>query len=927
MSGPVTALIEQRLLATIREKSLLVWLDADGAWTPYVDALLPRAKDLGFTVLAFRGSYLELMLAMRNEATGADKPPLVLHLPGLSDESVRKTPALELYLSGFRFEHNLASVVKDAGSGRVPQADLEQFVSRPELTLASADAFLGEADRPRDDSQRSLIATMEAAPFLAYLPSAQKDGLLTEALEARAKTLFGFSKGLSNAETLDDAVREWLLCVEFVDDLRRSPREARLQSLKALDAKTIARCREQATRWRRESPADYRQRADRYEAHLGVELQSAPEDLGRVDTFRFEAKVIYRGAVEALRRGDWKRVLDWHRAHEEGAGFWATEEQPRRLAWQLVEHAALLGQALSDAPRPLEKVETHEEALEHYTRLAAPVDTRQRQFEQRHRALYGPALPDLTALDEAFDSLREKYRSWAGQLAKDWNDVCRRVGPLPSDELRQRSLFMQTVLPLVGPRSKTAVFLVDALRFEMAQELVQLLGSNVTTELRARLAELPTITSVGMNVLAPVERDGRVKPVVKDGTFRGFQSGEGQVLTPADRAKWMGTRASVRQLALSLDDVRTTGEEKLRNQVAQAGLVVVHSQELDTAGESGLGAAHFESVLRDLSLAYSKLEAAGVSQFVFTADHGFLLGRRERRETFGSRGMADRRHAWSDEERKDQGYLHVSFEQLGYEGKGFLVFRDDVDEFNRGQPLSDFSHGGNSLQERVIPVLKVTRKSAHREQLRFVAKVEPLDGLMGLHRVRLRVEPKKEEGQAPLTFATTQPVEVVLRARGAAGIDVILKEVVHGEARGGAVALEPSSERWAEVLFEFAGLTDERVELEVLVTGDESSVANPGRAYTVTQRSGGLKAAPPAQPSRAEGWGERLGDASAGKAFDHLEKYGSLTELELTHLLGGPRQARAFAMRFDEHKTRLTFEVVITHTADGKRYERVGSAT
>ena len=162
--GPVTALIEQRLLAANRDKGLVVWLDADGAWTHYVDALIPRAKELGITVLAFRGSYLELIVAMRSEATGVDKPPLVLHLPGLTDEAVKKTPALELYRAGSRFEHNLASVVRDAGNGRVPKADLDQLLATPGLTLASADAFLGDAARPRDDSQRSLIATMEVRP-------------------------------------------------------------------------------------------------------------------------------------------------------------------------------------------------------------------------------------------------------------------------------------------------------------------------------------------------------------------------------------------------------------------------------------------------------------------------------------------------------------------------------------------------------------------------------------------------------------------------------------------------------------------------------------------------------------------------------------------------------------------------------------------
>jgi hypothetical protein len=67
------------------------------------------------------------------------------------------------------------------------------------------------------------------------------------------------------------------------------------------------------------------------------------------------------------------------------------------------------------------------------------------------------------------------------------------------------------VAPLLKGGERTALFVLDALRYEMALELRdELENAALQFDLRARLAELPTITAVGMNVLAPVARDGRL---------------------------------------------------------------------------------------------------------------------------------------------------------------------------------------------------------------------------------------------------------------------------------------------------------------------------------------------------------------------------------------------------------------------------------
>ena len=76
---------------------------------------------------------------------------------------------------------------------------------------------------------------------------------------------------------------------------------------------------------------------------------------------------------------------------------------------------------------------------------------------------------------------------------------------------------------------------------------------------------------------------------------------------------------------LTLEEVVSRDSASLKRSVAQARLVVVHSREIDNAGEKGVGPAVFDHVMQKLRAAWRLLRDAGVRRFVFTSDHGFLL--------------------------------------------------------------------------------------------------------------------------------------------------------------------------------------------------------------------------------------------------------------------------------------------------------------
>ena len=96
-----------------------MWLDRYGHYTAFVDELTRRhaAGELSFPVVGYRGSFLELMLALEPYGSELQPERVLVHLPGHDEMSVRKTPLLELYELGFRYRKALSTLVEQAATG------------------------------------------------------------------------------------------------------------------------------------------------------------------------------------------------------------------------------------------------------------------------------------------------------------------------------------------------------------------------------------------------------------------------------------------------------------------------------------------------------------------------------------------------------------------------------------------------------------------------------------------------------------------------------------------------------------------------------------------------------------------------------------------------------------------------------------------
>ncbi|MCF8140150.1 MAG: BREX-6 system phosphatase PglZ [Cyanobium usitatum Tobar12.5m-G36] len=1001
--GPISTALEAELRKQVQQNGIVIWLDRDGLYSQLVAELQAQRTDgeLPYAVHGFRGSHLALMLELDAVAAGSDPPRLLIHLPGYTEDTVKETPLLGLYRSGVRYRKALDTLIREAAAGHVPAEKIEEFLASEPETLAMADGWL-EAQLQADggglyeqirsspvvevveqllsggslcrqinsaDARDQFLRAMEASlalprnwqrPASAPIPevdatddlgSAISNAVMSALTQVVFEPAHWESGRPASKQQLDDLafiVASWALVVEYVHDLKRAPQGTATEVAKAIPARLVTSCRELASHLRLRHTAFYQRTADETELLLTEERQMArAEDLGRIDTFRFEESTVLDAALDALHGREFSSAAQWaaQRLSSDGKqqsdSFWLQQNPARHETWQLIAAAARLGVAINKAGDLQLNTPSLEKAVAAYVERGAAVDQAHRLLEQRRLTALAPQIPAFERLLVELDGLRQLWRHWADRWAIAFNALCKEHGFLSCPGLQQRQLFHDEVEPLIRDSRRCAVFLVDALRYEMAIELFRQLedtpASNV--QLKARLAELPTITAVGMNVLAPVVSQGRLSPSLSSndgGAIQGFRAGEFLVTNPDTRLRAMQARtASGTCLKLSLEEVTSLKADTLKKKVEQARLLMVHSREVDDAGEKGVGLDVFERVLRDLRSAWQRLRTAGVRNFVITSDHGFLLneGAPPALRSHGSKTTPSRRHVFRPHAANHDGEVRVALADLGYQGvEGQLMMPEDTAVFDTGKHDMRFVHGGNSLQERLIPVLTIE----HREKpggstQQYQVLAQPKPGLGDYLCLEIQV---KTVEQLALAFGGRSRIELALQCPDNADLQVELSQARGAAQVKDSVIQAPVGEAF-ELFFRLIGSSQEKVRVEVFHPSgtDQVTPCIPEARFLVTalstarQRpSDGATQQPAPAPatgpdSTSPPWLETLSDdEKIRQLFAHLAAHGAITEPEVAAMLGSPRAARRFSLQVDDLASRAPFSVRIAVVGDVKRY-------
>lgn len=292
--------------------------------------------------------------------------------------------------------------------------------------------------------------------------------------------------------------------------------------------------------------------------------------------------------------------------------------------------------------------------------------------------------------------------------AADWDAT-----PVPT----QRVFFDRFVRPFVERKGKVCVLISDALRYEIGEELQALIRQEdrFEAELEPALSMLPSYTQLGMAALLPNKSlalsDNDTGVVVADG-----QSTQG---TP-NRAKILAAAVPA-STAIQADDLMQMGRDDARALIRDNEVIYVYHNLIDKTGdtrdtEERVFAAAADT-LKELVLVIKKLANANATNILVTADHGFIYQNRALEESdftvaepSGTIYYRNRRFVLGAGLAANDGFKRFSSKQLGLDGDVEVQIPKSINRLRVKGSGSRFVHGGATLQEVVIPILRINKK-------------------------------------------------------------------------------------------------------------------------------------------------------------------------------------------------------------------------
>lgn len=282
----------------------------------------------------------------------------------------------------------------------------------------------------------------------------------------------------------------------------------------------------------------------------------------------------------------------------------------------------------------------------------------------------------------------------------------------------QRNFFSRYVKPFLDRKTKVCVLISDAFRYEVGEELQSLIRQEdrFEAELEPMLSMLPSYTQLGMAALLPNSilqlADNDSGDAIVDG-----QSAQGSV----NRGKILAATVPASQAVLA-KDLLAMNQADSRALLRDNEVVYVYHNLIDKTGdtrdtEERVFAAA-EETLSELIRLVKKLTNANASNLLITADHGFIYQNHPLQESDFLSGepegdevlYRDRRFVLGRGLREGASFKTFNPVQLGLTGTLMVQIPKSINRLRLKGSGSRFVHGGATLQEVVIPVIRINKK-------------------------------------------------------------------------------------------------------------------------------------------------------------------------------------------------------------------------
>lgn len=366
-----------------------------------------------------------------------------------------------------------------------------------------------------------------------------------------------------------------------------------------------------------------------------------------------------------------------------------------------------------------------DEGIEKYTKYWYRIDQHYRQYiHYQKRSGYSTLFESLSTKVE-----NHYQNNYLLKLSGEWQQALDQIAKWPKgNKSFQKYFYTDFVEPFLLENNKVFVVISDGLRYEIAEELTDLIRHEERYEatLKPMWSMLPSYTQLGMAALLPNIKlsfsESMTGAVDVDGNSAQGTENRGKIL--ADKVPNGG-------LAMQMDEFVALNAMDARALIRENDVIYFYHNRIDNTGDKRLTETKvFEAVQEtqdELLKFIYKLIIANANNILITADHGFIFQNRPIDESeFASVNVEgdkvfykDRRFAIGKGLKEQDSLMKFSANDLGIDTDVEIQIPKANNRLRLKGAGSRYVHGGASLQELVVPVIHV-----HKLRNGEVRKVE-----------------------------------------------------------------------------------------------------------------------------------------------------------------------------------------------------------
>ncbi|MBN1165939.1 MAG: BREX-1 system phosphatase PglZ type A [Methanospirillaceae archaeon] len=315
------------------------------------------------------------------------------------------------------------------------------------------------------------------------------------------------------------------------------------------------------------------------------------------------------------------------------------------------------------------------------------------------------------------EQVERQYKMITEKILMKWSDllVAHSQNRWGIELIDNQGEFFSTYITKIlsrNDRDKVAVIISDALRYEIAMELKDVLNksTNGTIEIETMAGCLPSYTRLGMASLLPHKQLAYHKDrILVDGTESDGIENRRKILT----------RFEKESVAFSFKEFSHQKTEQARERVKGKRVIYIYHNQIDETGDS-LGSEDevfkaADNAIHELDMMVNRLaRSVNISNVIITADHGFLYTRDslecidlietdiDKEEIITSNKRFIITAQKTDLPNTHRFELNIPSDSQ----KPLFIYTPYADlRFKMAGGGRNFVHGGLSLQEIAIPVL------------------------------------------------------------------------------------------------------------------------------------------------------------------------------------------------------------------------------